>query len=78
MGAIVASIVAIAKAVPAARAIFEQAVALYYASEASQDEGHMNEVDLERDALAASLKQPGLTDVQKRSLYKRLIALVRE
>ena len=75
MSAIVAGIVAVAKAVPAARAIFEQAVALYYSAEESRDQNQMNEVDQERDAIAAALKQPGLKDVQTRALYKRLLAL---
>jgi hypothetical protein len=78
MGAIVTFIVSVAKAVPAARAIFEQSVALYYANEQHQDDNHTDDVREEREALVASLKQPGLTDANKRALYKRLIALMRE
>lgn len=75
MGAIVASIVAIARAVPAARAIFEQAVALYYSAQEGRDQDHMNEVQHEREAIVASLKQSGLTDEQVRAFHKRLITL---
>lgn len=77
VSAIAGGLVAIAKAVPAARAILNQVVAQYYAVEEGRDQTQMNEVDQERDAIVASLKQPGLTDVQKRALYKRLIALSR-
>lgn len=77
MGAIAAFIVSIAKAIPAARDIFEQSVALYYAEENRQDENRNADIEEERSAIAASLKQPGLTDENRRALRKRLISLSR-
>lgn len=75
MGGIASLIVAVAKAIPAARKIYEQSVALYYANEEGQDQSQMNEVAAERDMLMATLAQPGVTDAQKRVARKRLIAL---
>ena len=75
MSAIAAFIVAVAKAIPAAQKIYEQSVALYYANEEGRDQDNMTEIDRERDMLVATMKQPGITDAQKRTARKRLIAL---
>jgi hypothetical protein len=74
---IASAIVAIAKAFPAARAIFEQSVSLFYAYEAHEDQNQQTEIQEERDAIVAALKQPGMTDANRRVLRKRLIALSR-
>jgi hypothetical protein len=70
-------IVSLAKAIPAIQKIFESSVELYYAEENREDENHTAEINQEREAIAASLKQPGLTDENRRALRKRLIALSR-
>lgn len=77
MAGIAAFIVALLKAVPAAQAIFEEAVSLYYAEENRQDQNRNSEIEEERSAIAAALKQPGLTDENRRALRKRLILLSR-
>lgn len=70
-----ALLVSLAKTIPAFRDIYETSVALFYANEESQDQNQMNEIQIEREAIVASLKSGGLSDVQKRIFRKRLIAL---
>lgn len=59
----------------ALRDIYEKSVVLYYGLEERQDQNQQTEIQEEREAIVAALKQPGMTDVQKRALYKRLIHL---
>jgi hypothetical protein len=61
----------------ALRDIYEKSVILFYAEEQRNDENNSNEIQEEREAIVASLKQPGLTDANRNSLRKRLIALSR-
>ncbi len=71
-------IVTLAKGVKAFRDIYEKSVALYYSNENRQDQDASSEIQEEKDAIVASLKQPGLSDAQKRTFRKRLIALSRQ
>lgn len=77
IAAIAGGIVAIAKALPAARAIVDQVVVLYYSNQQRQDDSHMTEIEEEREAIVSSLKQPGMTDANRNALRRRLIALSR-
>lgn len=75
IAAIASGIVAIAKAIPAGKAIIAMVVTQFYAVEETQDHDRMTEVQKERDMLLATIEQPGITDAQKRTARKRLIAL---
>lgn len=75
MSAIAAAIVAVVKALPAARDIYLRTVDLYFAEEERKDQNRSADIDEERSAIAAALKQPGMTDENRRILRKRLIAL---
>lgn len=70
-----ALIVTIFKGSQALRDIYERSVVLYYGLKEARDQNQQTETQEEREAIVAALKQPGLTDVQKRALYKRLITL---
>jgi len=70
-------LVTIFKGSQAMRDIFEKAVVLFYAQENRNDQNASNEIQQEREAIVASMKQPGLTDANRNSLRKRLIALSR-
>ena len=76
--AIASGVVSIAKAIPAVGKIIDLVVAQYYSIEEGADQTHMNEVQKERDMLIAAIRQPGMTDAQKRVARKRLIALTAE
>lgn len=70
-------LVTIFKGSQALRDIYERSVVLYYADQQRRDDGQMTEIEEEREAIAASLKQPGLSDANRNSLRRRLIALSR-
>ena len=70
-------LLAIAKAFPAAEKIFSRVIELYYAKQGSDDQNNTNEIQLKRDAIIASLKQPGLTDENRASLRHLLYDLHR-
>lgn len=72
-----AMIVTLAKGVKAFRDIYEESVVLYYANENRTDQNAQSEIQEEREAIVASLKQPGMTDANRNILRKRLIALSR-
>lgn len=72
-----ALIVTIFKGSQALRDIFDRAVILYYSEEQRQDQNETSEIQAEREALAAALSQPGMTDENRRILRKKLIALSR-
>jgi hypothetical protein len=74
---IAALLVTIFKGSQALRDIFEGAVDLWYAEENRQDQNQMNWINQEREGILAALKQPGMTDENRRALRKRLIALSR-
>lgn len=74
---IAATIVALAKAIPAARDIYLRSVDLYFSMEEGKDQNQMSDVEAERSAIAAALKQIGMTDENRRVLRKRLIVLSR-
>lgn len=65
------------KSTQALRDIYAQSVVLFYAIENQNDQNATNDIQEEREAIVASLKQPGLTDANRNSLRKRLIALSR-
>lgn len=70
-------LVSIAKAVPAAKTIFLQSVDLYFAYEQSADDRETTQISEERDGIVAALKQPGMSDENRRALRRRLITLSR-
>lgn len=70
-------LVTIFKGSQALRDIYEQSVTLWYAEENRQDQNRTAWIEEERSAISAALKQPGLTDENRRALRKRLIALSR-
>lgn len=71
-------IVTFFKGTQALRDIFEKSVVLFYAYENQNDENAQTDIQQEREAIVASLKQPtGLTDANRNILRKRLIALSR-
>lgn len=70
-----AAIVALIKALPAIRSIYLQTVDLYFSAQETRDQNQMSEIDEERGAIMSALKQPGVTDAQKRIFRKRLIDL---
>lgn len=63
------------KGTQALRDIYEQSVVLYYAIENRNDQNAQTEIQEEREAIVAALKQPGMTDANRNVLRKRLIAL---
>lgn len=65
------------KGTQALRDIYERSVVLFYAVEGQNDQNQTNEIQEEREAIVASLKQPGMTDANRNALRKRLIALSR-
>ena len=70
-------IITVAKAIPAFDKIYQRSVDLYFSEMNRRDENESNETEQEMEAIAASLKQPGMTDENRRILRKRLIALSR-
>ena len=72
-----ALLVTIFKGTQALRDIYEKSVILYYAEENRKDENRNAEIEEERAGIASALKQPGMTDENRRALRKRLIALSR-
>lgn len=73
-----ALIVTIFKGSQAMRDIYEQSVVLFYAEEGRRDQNSSIEIQEEREAIVASLKQPGMSDANRNALRKRLIALSRK
>jgi hypothetical protein len=77
MGQLAAFLVTVFKGSQALRDLFQETVRLYYAAEEAADTREMSEIDKQRDALAAALKQPGMTDAQRNTIRRQLIALSR-
>lgn len=77
MASLAAALVTFFKGTQALRDLFQMTVTLYYAAEEAADNREMSEIDQERDALVAALKQPGMTDAQRNLLRRKLIALSR-
>lgn len=69
------AIYAVIKALPAARDIFVRVQDMFYADLSRRDEGNVNENAKKRDALVASLKQPGLTEEQRDEIRNLLFNL---
>lgn len=61
----------------ALRDIYEQSVLLYYAAEEAADQSQSDKIKEEREAIAAALKQPGMSDANRRVLVGKLIDLSR-
>lgn len=72
-----ALIVTVFKGSQALRDIYEKSVVLFYAEENRQDQNTSNEIQEEREAIVASLQQPGMSDANRNALRKRLISLSR-
>jgi hypothetical protein len=72
-----ALIVTIFKGSQALRDIYLKSVDLWFAHERAADQDQSIEIQEEREAIVAALKQPGMTDANRRSLRRRLIALSR-
>ena len=69
---VVPAILAVIKAVPAARDIFIQVVDLYNAELDRRSEEASIKVMREREATVAAMKQPGLSDENRAVLRRRL------
>ena len=77
MGALAAALVTFFKGTQALRDLFQMTVTLYFSLDAAADTREMSEIDQKRDALAAALKQPGMSDAQRNTIRRELIALSR-
>lgn len=70
-----AALLAVFKAIPALWNIYQKSVELYIKEQNAADQANVNNVREKREALLASLKQPGLSDENRANLRHLLYSL---